>query len=125
MGFLQILYDVLHRGHGLGDEKSPSPGLPRVKQLSGQTDSFPDPCPVHDLQWLVSPGGGELHSLHGLAHVSPDEMNLYHVYVPRTTYHNRMVRTLQNKHLTTALHASSTTYHNRMVRILHNKHITS
>ena len=32
MGFLQILYDVLRRGRGLGDEKSPSPGFPRVKQ---------------------------------------------------------------------------------------------
>ena len=32
MGFLQILYDVLHRGRGLRDEQSPSPGFPRVKQ---------------------------------------------------------------------------------------------
>ena len=32
MGFLQILYDVRHRGRGLGDENSPSSGFPWVKQ---------------------------------------------------------------------------------------------
>ncbi|CAM9774305.1 unnamed protein product [Laminaria digitata] len=32
MGFLQLLYDILHRGRSLGDEKLPSPGFPGEQQ---------------------------------------------------------------------------------------------